>query len=278
MSSEPAGEQQVRPGLLIVLGVIVGVGALLALYSFVIAPLLAGDDDDGEPDVTIDVDVEASPSAEPTEGATEAPDELDPDELGDQDLFPDIDADPVPETFEIFTARDPFQQLVVQAGSGETAVVAPADGGAATADTAAGATTPATGSTQTPGTTTGTGTGTGTGGTAQPPAANPDTGATGSGSSSGSGATGTNSVAPGGSAAAPQSASVDGTRIRLNDVFSGSDGVPTLIVSVNGTTYEVKEGEVFAQRFQVLAIDGLCATFLFGDSRFVLCEGESIVK
>ncbi|MGI9016422.1 MAG: hypothetical protein ACR2HR_04820 [Euzebya sp.] len=40
----------------------------------------------------------------------------------------------------------------------------------------------------------------------------------------------------------------------------------------------MSEGEVFADRFQVLDIDGLCATFLFGASRFTVCEGESIVK
>jgi hypothetical protein len=49
-------------------------------------------------------------------------------------------------------------------------------------------------------------------------------------------------------------------------------------VTVNGRSYDVAEGETFAQRFRLLDLTGECGTFLFGDSRFVLCEGDEIRK
>jgi sulfur carrier protein ThiS len=49
-------------------------------------------------------------------------------------------------------------------------------------------------------------------------------------------------------------------------------------VTVNGAGYEVREGQTFADNLRLLDISGTCATFLFGDSRFTICEGGSIRK
>jgi hypothetical protein len=47
---------------------------------------------------------------------------------------------------------------------------------------------------------------------------------------------------------------------------------------VDGTVYTVDEGEQFAESFQLLSINGECATMLYGDDQFTLCEGEEILK
>jgi len=57
-----------------------------------------------------------------------------------------------------------------------------------------------------------------------------------------------------------------------------TNGSPMVSVAVNGTGYTVAEGAEFGERFRLLDVSGTCATFLFGDSRFTLCEGQSIRK
>jgi hypothetical protein len=44
-------------------------------------------------------------------------------------------------------------------------------------------------------------------------------------------------------------------------------------VEVDGQAYTVGEGDRFAQNFQVVSIEGECATFLFGDESFTTCVG-----
>jgi hypothetical protein len=68
--------------------------------------------------------------------------------------------------------------------------------------------------------------------------------------------------------------SMGGRDVQLVDVFT-QDGEPMVQVSVGGQTYVVGEGERFAGNFEVTDIAGTCATFLFGDESFTLCEGES---
>lgn len=156
---------------------------------------------------------------------------------------PSVPGQDLPErddTFETLLPRDPFQQLVVASTGG---------GGG--------------GGTTTPGTTTPGGTGPGTG--------------SGTGSGSG-GSGGTGSPGDPDSGQPGSDAQVGATTVTLLDVFVDDDGVEKVIVDVNGTVYTAAEGERFAERFQVLDISGECATFLFGDSRFVLCAGEAIRK
>ena len=71
--------------------------------------------------------------------------------------------------------------------------------------------------------------------------------------------------------------SVGGHRVALVDVFRGDEG-PRAQVQVDGTVYTVDEGERFAESFQLLSVSGECATMLFGDDQFTLCEGEEILK
>jgi hypothetical protein len=193
-----ADSPQVSRGLLVTLGVALGVGVLALLYLYVVQPLLG---DAEEVAQTIPSPAATDPSPEPGESP-------EPEALDDE---------PVSETFEVFTARDPFQQLVVVPASQ-----------------------------------------TGTGSPSPSP-------------------TGTASPTPTGTPTTPPDAVVGGTTIRLVDVFTDG-GVEKILVTVNGTGYEVAQGETFADRFRVLDITGQCATLLFGDSRFTLCEGEQIRK
>lgn len=71
--------------------------------------------------------------------------------------------------------------------------------------------------------------------------------------------------------------SVGGHRVRLIDTFS-RNGEPQARVQVDGTVYTVGEGDRFAENFEMLSISGQCASMLFGDDQFSLCEGEEILK
>ena len=71
--------------------------------------------------------------------------------------------------------------------------------------------------------------------------------------------------------------SVGGHRVRLIDTFT-RNGETQARVQVDGTVYTVGEGERFADNFEVLSISGECASLLFGDDQFSLCEGEEILK
>lgn len=70
---------------------------------------------------------------------------------------------------------------------------------------------------------------------------------------------------------------VSGHRVKLVDVFT-RDGEPRAQVQVDSTVYTVSEGETFADNFKLLSISGSCASLLFGDDQFTLCEGEEILK
>ena len=71
--------------------------------------------------------------------------------------------------------------------------------------------------------------------------------------------------------------SVGGHRVRLVDVFT-QGGRQRAQVQVDGTVYTVDEGETFAESFEVLSVSNDCATMLFGDDQFTMCEGEEILK
>ncbi len=70
---------------------------------------------------------------------------------------------------------------------------------------------------------------------------------------------------------------VGGHRVTLVDVYRDG-GRARAQVQVDGTVYTVDEGERFADNFQLLSLNGDCATMLFGDDQFTLCEGEEILK
>ena len=64
-------------------------------------------------------------------------------------------------------------------------------------------------------------------------------------------------------------------RVRVVDVFPRGGRAQ---VQVDGTVYTVDEGETFAENFELIRASGQCATMLFGDDEFTLCEGEEILK
>ena len=84
----------------------------------------------------------------------------------------------------------------------------------------------------------------------------------------------TTTTSPGGSRDGDGSQSVGSHRVRVVDVFTGRRAQ----IQVDGTVYTVDEGERFADNFQLLSTSGQCASMLFGDDEFTLCEGEEILK
>jgi hypothetical protein len=91
----------------------------------------------------------------------------------------------------------------------------------------------------------------------------------------GTGGTGGTTGGTGGPAGGGET--VGGHSVRLVDVFL-DEGAPRAQVEVDGTVYTVAEGEVFAENFELVSASGECATMLFGDDQFTLCEGEEILK
>ena len=148
------------------------------------------------------------------------------------------------ETFEVFASKDPFEPLVNPAG------ITGAPTGAATG------TDPGTGETPAAGDGTGTDPGAGTG--TDPGAGNGS--GTGNGGGSGDG-----------------SSNVSGHTVRLIDVYR-QNGRDRAQVQVDGTVYTVDVGERFAENFELVDISGECASILYGDDQFSICEGEEILK
>lgn len=70
---------------------------------------------------------------------------------------------------------------------------------------------------------------------------------------------------------------IGGRRVRLVDVFT-ENGNRRAQIQVDATVYTVDVGETFAENFRLLSTSGECATLLFGDDQFTLCEGEEILK
>lgn len=223
MSTEAQTDRAVSTPLLIVLGVVA-----LAAVAYLLSTVVGGDDAAApvSPDLAVGTEAAtdgASAPAGAVDDATEAPSEI----------------AAVEPTFEVFDARDPFEELVADnIDSGGTI-----DGTQQTS-----ATTPVDGSDPTSSTTTTT-----------PPAA--------------PGAP-TEVPAAGG---APAQTTVGATTILLDDVFSDG-GVDKALVVVNDEGFEASEGDVVAGKVTVLDIAGNCATMRYEDKRFILCEGEQIQK
>ncbi|MCB0990870.1 MAG: hypothetical protein KDB16_07820 [Acidimicrobiales bacterium] len=67
--------------------------------------------------------------------------------------------------------------------------------------------------------------------------------------------------------------------VALIEVFDDA-GTVTATVRVGSTVYRVQQGQTFDGAYQVLSLDlGTgCGSFMYGDSRFNLCEGQEILK
>ena len=66
--------------------------------------------------------------------------------------------------------------------------------------------------------------------------------------------------------------SVGGRSVVVIDVFTRA-GEDVVQVTVDGQSFVLGEGDRFAGSFEVVSIEGECATFLFGDEQFTGCEG-----
>lgn len=70
------------------------------------------------------------------------------------------------------------------------------------------------------------------------------------------------------------SENVEGHAVEL--VATLEDGA--VQIRVDDTVYTVEEGENFAQNFQLVSVSDNCATVLYGDDQFSICEGQEILK
>lgn len=268
-------QRSVSPVILIVGGVAIVAAALYALWAFV----LSGNS--SSPTGTASGVPSApapSASAQVTEGgggvsedATTSPSEDSSESSGDVSQV-------LPETFEVYTARNPFEQLIRPRD----------DRGSSNGGTSSGFGTGSGTSGSSPiGSTPGTGSSSGLGGATS--TTRPNTPVSTNPSTPGSTPVATNpSSAPSGAAAGGTSTSagtgaggqveVGATRVRLQSV--GADN--KAVVTVNGVDYNPSVGEQFAQRFKLLSVNKSsgkdCATMLFGDSRFSICAGQVIDK
>ena len=161
---------------------------------------------------------------------------------------------PPEETFEVFSTKNPFTPLAPTGGGTTTGTQPPTTGGGGTTTgtqppiTGGGGTT----ATTQPPTTGGGGTTTGT----QPPI-------TGGGTTAGT---------------APATEPRASQRVALLDIYE-EDGRRVANVRVNDTVYEgVGPGDEFAGSFRVVSLDDRCGTFLYGDDRFRVCQGEEVLK
>jgi hypothetical protein len=68
--------------------------------------------------------------------------------------------------------------------------------------------------------------------------------------------------------------SAAGTSVSVVEV-TGSSSVN---VDVEGEKFRVVQGDTFAKNFKLLFIHGKCASMLYGDDQFSLCEGEEASK
>jgi hypothetical protein len=66
----------------------------------------------------------------------------------------------------------------------------------------------------------------------------------------------------------------EGTSVRVVDV--GDDA--TVDVDVEGRVFRVTKGDRFARNFKLLYVEAKCASMLFGDDQFTICEGERVSK
>lgn len=274
-------QRPVSPVILIVGGVSIVAAALYALWAFVLSgnPTTPADTTAAVPSAAAPSDSASADAAQPTEGeggveegATPAPGE-------DAEAPTENVSQVLPETFEVYTARNPFEQLIKPAedrGSSNGGTSPGFGTGSGTSGSAPIGSTPGSGSSPS------------LGGAASVP--RPSTPVAPSPAAPGSSPVGATSPstqpaaadASGTSTSAGTGAGgqveVGATRVRLQSV--GADN--KAVVTVNGVDYNPAVGEQFAQRFKLLSVNKTsgkdCATMLFGDSRFSICAGQVIDK
>lgn len=228
--------------LLIVLGVL----AAVILAAVVVIPLVYfGGDDEVEEDPA-EVAREARERELEREEERELEDELEEDLEELEELEDELDEleEDAPETFEVFTARDPFEQLVVD----EPEPIAPDPDDPDPLDPDPDDPDPLD----------------------PPDPVDPDND------------NDDPVITPGDPDDPDDDVTVNGTTIELEEIYD-DDGTPTAQVTVNRRGYDVTEGQDFAQTLRLLSIDDPCVELRYRDRRgedlrFTLCEGETIRK
>ena len=103
-------------------------------------------------------------------------------------------------------------------------------------------------------------------------------GGTTGGGTTGGGTTATTVAGGGGAAGGAATAPRQTQQVALLNVYQKS-GKTVADVRVNNTVYTaLVPGQTFATNYKVVSLSGKCGTFLFGDERFQLCEGEEVLK
>jgi len=103
-------------------------------------------------------------------------------------------------------------------------------------------------------------------------------GGTGGATTGGAGTTATTAAGGGGASGGAATAPRRSQQVALLNVYT-KNGQTVADVRVNDTVYTaLAPGQTFATNFQVVSLQGKCGTFLFGDERFQLCEGEEVLK
>jgi hypothetical protein len=97
------------------------------------------------------------------------------------------------------------------------------------------------------------------------------------GAGGGNGNGGTSSPSPQPTAVPTGGQGEEPHQVVLVDIFR-VDGELRATVEVDGTEYNVAEGDTFAESFRVLDLTEECGTFVFGDERFTLCIGQEVQK
>lgn len=70
----------------------------------------------------------------------------------------------------------------------------------------------------------------------------------------------------------------NGRVVSLLDITTADDGTRTAVVQIGSQVYEVRDGDRFADNFEVTSISATCVSLLFGDDAFTLCIGEQVLK
>jgi hypothetical protein len=154
-----------------------------------------------------------------------------------------------PQTFEGFSARNPFRPLIAVSTGGSSS-----GGGSTGGDVGTGGDTA----------------------TIPPPDLGPETPATIPADNGGSAPPPDSSPTPTTTTVPPRQQD----RVGLLEVYTDQSARAVASVRVNDTTYQVARGDRFANSYQVISLDvsSRCGDFLFGDDRFRLCEGDEVRK
>ncbi|MEX1176842.1 MAG: hypothetical protein WEB09_00135 [Nitriliruptor sp.] len=253
---EPAATSVGRSRLILIAAGLAAILLAIAVWFLILVPLLLGDDAQQEVTDPSEPTASRAPSDDAGSGGSTTPAPA-PDAgtaTGDETPLPLV-------TYEVFLERDPFDPVVPESAEGASA---PGDGAGEGLPTA-------------PEDPASPGTPDDPDQSDLPPGTDPDPGTTPPGSTPPPGES-PPSTPPSGGCRTNGQANCDGRIVSVVDIRTDDTGTPVAIVQVDSTIYEVRRGERFAGSFELRAIDGECASLLYGDDAFRLCAGDRVLK